>query len=720
MRFVLNDQPVELADVSPMTTLLDWLRDHRRLKGTKEGCAEGDCGACTVVLERADGRRAPINACIALLGQVDGLAIRTVEGLSGPDGGPHPVQTAMAEADATQCGFCTPGFVMSAYAFAAGGEAAEPDAIHEALAGNLCRCTGYRPIVAAFSKVAGLAAGPSPAPAGRDASVEFGGAFLAPRSLADLLAARAARPAALLLAGGTDLGLLASRARRPPAAVIHVAHVPELAVVTEVDGAITVGGAVTYADALPLLSARFPPLRTYLSRLGSRQIRTMGTLGGNIGTASPIGDMPPVLLALGATLRLVSLRGARTLPLEDFFLDYRKTALAPDEVIQSITIPTLAADEVFFCDKVTKRRDQDISAVAAGYRLRMSAGRVDAARLAFGGMAAIPRRAPTAEAALLKEGFAAAAAAVSREFQPLDDWRGSAAYRRQVAANLLRRLELRLPRRPMRWRSRRCEGRRPYRAAPRQRAEARDRPGDLHRRHCRAAGHAACRAGPQPGGARPAARPRSLGSGRIGWRGDRAAGADIPGENNIAGAGKQEPLLADDTVEFLGQPLAMVVAQTLDAARAAAERAVIDIEPLEAILDIPTALARQAYVQAPSTLLRGDVVTAMAAAPHRLDAAFSAGGQEHFYLEGQIAFALPGEDGDLVVHSSTQHPTEVQHVCAHVLGCDFNRVTTVVRRLGGGFGGKESNATWVAAAAALVLPRPAGRSSCACRARATS
>ncbi|WP_421996732.1 xanthine dehydrogenase molybdopterin binding subunit [Reyranella sp.] len=181
--------------------------------------------------------------------------------------------------------------------------------------------------------------------------------------------------------------------------------------------------------------------------------------------------------------------------------------------------------------------------------------------------------------------------------------------------------------------------------------------------------------------------------------------ADIPGANNVAGGDKQEPLFAEDTVEFLGQPLAMVLADTLDAARGAAGRAAIDIEPGEAILDVATAMARQAWVQAPSTLQRGDVAAALAAAPHRLDAAFSVGGQEHFYLEGQIAFALPGEDGDLVVHSSTQHPTEVQHVCAHVLGCDFNRVTTVVRRLGGGFGGKESNATWIAAAAALGAGR---------------
>ncbi|UYN94564.1 MAG: xanthine dehydrogenase small subunit [Enhydrobacter sp.] len=444
IRFVLNDQLVDAGGVSPMTTLLDWLRDRRGLKGTKEGCAEGDCGACTVVLEHADGRREAMNSCIAMLGQIDGRAVRTVEGLLGTGGAPHPVQRAMAEADATQCGFCTPGFVMSTYAFAAGGEEADPETIHDALAGNLCRCTGYRPIVDAMAKVAGMAIeAPTPAPA-RSASAAFDGSFLAPRSLAELVDLRAGHPQALLLAGGTDLGLLASRSRKPPASLIHVANVAELTAIGQDDAQITLGAAATYAHAMPVLIAAFPALRPYLSRLGSRQIRCMGTIGGNLGTASPIGDMPPVLLALEARLRLVSRRGARELPLEEFFIGYRKTALAPDEVIESISVPKLQPGEIFHCDKVSKRRDQDISTVAGAYRLRIGNGKVEEARLAFGGMAAIPKRAGNAEAALLKGGFTAAAAALARDFQPIDDWRGTASYRLIVAANLLRRLELRI------------------------------------------------------------------------------------------------------------------------------------------------------------------------------------------------------------------------------------------------------------------------------------
>lgn len=442
--FVINDQPVELDGISPMTTLLDWLREHRGLRGTKEGCAEGDCGACTVVLERADGRREAMNSCIALLGQIDGQAVRTVEGLHGPAGAPHAVQVAMAESDATQCGFCTPGFVMSAYAFGAGGETADLDTIHDALAGNLCRCTGYRPIVAAMTKIAGLAVEPAPPLPRRAQSATFDDRFHAPRSLAELLALRTKHPDALLLAGATDLGLLASRSRKPPTAVIHVAHVPELTVVGETDNQVTIGAAASYAQAMPALIANYPALKTYFARLGSRQIRTMGTLGGNIGTASPIGDVPPVLIALEARLKLTSIRGARELPLEDFFRDYRKTALATDEVIESITLPKLWPGEVFFCDKLSKRRDQDISTVAAGYRLRIKSGRIEDARIGFGGMAATPRRAIAVEAALEQDGFAAAIATVETEFKPIDDWRGSAAYRLQAAKNLLRRLELRV------------------------------------------------------------------------------------------------------------------------------------------------------------------------------------------------------------------------------------------------------------------------------------
>ena len=448
IEIVLNGQRRRLDGVSPAMTLLDWLRGPARLTGTKEGCAEGDCGACTVLVDD----RLPVNACLALVGQMHGRAIRTVEGLRGADGTPHPVQRALAESDGTQCGFCTPGIVMSAVAFARGGEPPEPDLIHDALAGNLCRCTGYRPIVEA---VARSAQAPDPLQTiaiGRPDTVsrQFDGASIlhAPCSLDELLRLRAAYPDAWLLAGGTDLGVRISHDREVPQRVIHVSGVPELDVLVTHENHIEVGAATTYRQILPTIANHSKSFAEMIRRLGSRQIRSMGTVGGNLGTASPIGDTLPVLLALGASVHLASVRGRRAVAIDDFFLGYRRTALAADEVIVSIDLLHPAADEIFHVDKVSKRRDQDISAVLGAYRLRVVDGVVRDARLAFGGMAAVPARARHAEAALIGAPWSEAtinraAAALADDFTPLDDWRASAGYRLMVAGNLLRRLYLR-------------------------------------------------------------------------------------------------------------------------------------------------------------------------------------------------------------------------------------------------------------------------------------
>ena len=448
--FTLNSRPQTLpAGTSPTISLLDWLRGPAGLTGTKEGCAEGDCGACTVVVEETSGARTPINACLVLLGQLHGRAIRTVEGLRGTDGAPHPIQVAMAESDGTQCGFCTPGIVMSAWAHArSGGD------VHEALAGNLCRCTGYRPIVEVFGSLSDdTAPPPAAAPLGAARFEAPGQVFHLPASLDELLALRAANPAAWLLAGGTDLGLRVSDHREVPEAVICLRNVPELQAIELRPEGILVGAAVSYGRLLDLfrIEPGFAPFGALLARLGSRQIRGLGTLGGNLGTASPIGDALPPLLALGAVLRLASRRGARELPVQEFLTGYRRNALEPDEVIVSVFLPRPPASAHFACEKVSKRHDQDIATVGAALLVREEAGVVAEARLAFGGVAATVLRAAGTEAALTGKPFDmaavdAAAEALARDIAPLSDWRGSGAYRLAVAQGLLTRLHLRAAR----------------------------------------------------------------------------------------------------------------------------------------------------------------------------------------------------------------------------------------------------------------------------------
>ena len=451
IRILLNGEPCEIRDVPPATTVLDWLRTEKHLTGTKEGCAEGDCGACTVVLGIPDGdgmRHEAVNSCLMAVPQLAGRALLTVEGLAG-NGRMHPLQRAMVEADASQCGFCTPGIAMALYAFLEGGEEPEVETIHDALAGNLCRCTGYRPIVDAARRAERAPAG-APAASVPEAGPDYeAGAqvFFAPRTLDELVALRAAHPDAAILAGGTDLGLLFSKERRAFDAIISVARVEELCRLELRDDEIEIGAAVTYTRALPVLDAEYPGMGELIRRIGSRQIRNLGTIGGNIGNASPIGDTLPCLIALDATLALRGLDGAREMPIGDFFLDYRRTDLRPGEVIEAVRVPRLASDRIFRTYKVSKRYDQDISAVIGAYRLTVEDGRVTDARIAYGGMAATPKRAHSAEAALIGETWseaavAAAKRAIADDFAPIDDFRAGARYRATVAANLLERLYL--------------------------------------------------------------------------------------------------------------------------------------------------------------------------------------------------------------------------------------------------------------------------------------
>ena len=441
-------------------TVLDWLRTRARLTGTKEGCAEGDCGACTIVLGReVDGslQYRAMNSCLMMLPQLDQRAVFTVEGLAAADGALHPVQQAMVDTDATQCGFCTPGFVMAMFAFHHGGEAADSAIMHEALAGNLCRCTGYRSIVEACRRIA---QGPAdrfvaeaPALAEKLSKVppctdyRYGTqAFLMPRSLAALFAAMEQQPNAILLGGGTDLGLRVSKDREALPAVIALEAVEELRHVTISDDAIEIGGAVTYTESLPHLDRHFPSFGALVRRIGSRQIRNLGTIAGNLATASPIGDSIPCLIALGASVQLMSRAGERVLPVELFITGYRKTALAAGEVIAAIRIPFLAPGHKFSVYKLSKRFDQDISTVIAAFRLERRSGKAGELRAAYGGMAARAMRAVTLETAVKGRPWEPAwlpdvETLLARDFTPIGDHRGGAAYRLRAAAGLLRRFQ---------------------------------------------------------------------------------------------------------------------------------------------------------------------------------------------------------------------------------------------------------------------------------------
>ncbi|MFZ2101481.1 MAG: xanthine dehydrogenase small subunit [Oricola sp.] len=446
IRFVLNGNPVSLA-VRPDTTALDVIRNLLGLKGTKEGCAEGDCGACTVLLRRGEGPRQAANACIMTAAQLDGTELTTIEGLK-TNGGLTPLQDAMASNGSSQCGFCTPGIVMSLTGLLESDGDPDEEEIHDALAGNLCRCTGYRPIVEA-TKAAAKAGIGNPAAASlpaRQAEVAFGGSVLhQPATLDELTVLRAQYPDAVILAGGTDLGVARADYHSDWDRIISTAQVRELRATTATPEAWTFGAAVTWDEILQTVREAWPSLATLIRRFGSTQIRAMGTVGGNIGTASPIGDGPPALIALGASITLASRAGgARTIPLEDFFLDYRKTAMKPGEVIASVAVPRPKPGEAFRVYKHSKRYDQDISTVCGAFWVAMENGGVSACRIAYGGMAAIPKRAKESEnrllgSALESEAIHEAAELLSRDLAPLSDWRGSAAYRARTAGSLLER-----------------------------------------------------------------------------------------------------------------------------------------------------------------------------------------------------------------------------------------------------------------------------------------
>lgn len=462
LRFLLNDRTVALAEVGPSDTLLDYLRISCRITGTKEGCAEGDCGACTVLVGRlTDGGLVyePVNACIRFLASCHACHVVTIEHLRGPDGGLHPIQQAMVEYHGSQCGFCTPGIIMSLY----GLWMAIPDAgvmqIEQALQGNLCRCTGYEPIVKA-ALAAGRAGGQAMdvlnaerqsviarlrnIPRGRVDLSKGAERVIIPSDIDDLTDVLENHPKATIVAGATDVGLWVTKLLRDISPAVFIGHLMKDIKVN--DDVIRLGAGVTYGEAAPLIARYIPAAHDYWMRIGGWQVRNMGTVGANIANGSPIGDIPPLLIALGARIVLRKGGRRREVALEDFFIEYGKQDRSTGEFIEEVVIPTRPQAKIA-AYKVSKRRDSDITAVAAGFCITVRDGTITRARIAFGGMAGIPKRAANAESALTGQPFSAAsfdaaARAVADDFQPLSDWRASAGYRLIVAANLFRRFWL--------------------------------------------------------------------------------------------------------------------------------------------------------------------------------------------------------------------------------------------------------------------------------------
>ncbi|NPC54741.1 xanthine dehydrogenase small subunit [Caenimonas soli] len=461
IRFIRQGELVSLNNVPPDRTLLEVLREDLGCTGTKEGCGEGDCGACTVVLGETEGdgiRYRAINSCIRLAHSVDGMALWTVEDLAAKDGTLHPAQEAMVQCHGSQCGFCTPGFVMSMFGMyqnhVCRGEAITRELAQEELSGNLCRCTGYRPILDAAQQMAELPAvrideaalldqlhsiRREPAPAL--------GAYLAPTTLQGLLSARAAHPAAQIVAGCTDVGLWVTKMHMQFGEVLDVTAVEELRRVEHYGNHIAIGAAVTLTDAFDALVEQWPQLKTFANRFAGLPVRNSGTLGGNVANGSPIGDSMPLLIALNAHVILMSTRGYRDMPLENFYTGYRKTLLAPDEVLAWIKVPRPAAGEQLRAYKISKRYDDDISAVCLVVNLRLENGTVAKISIGAGGVAATPVRAVKTEALLRYKPWTLdtaqeAAAALRAEFQPISDMRASAAYRSEVLGNLMQRFWL--------------------------------------------------------------------------------------------------------------------------------------------------------------------------------------------------------------------------------------------------------------------------------------
>ncbi len=739
----VNGRVVRVEGASTHLSLLGWLR-AQGLTATKEGCAEGDCGACTVAILEDDGRGArtwrAINACITLLPMVAGREVVTAEGIA--EGGVHPVQRAMVDRYGSQCGYCTPGFVMSRFESYDRDDLDGRPALADQLCGNLCRCTGYRPIrEAAIDALEHRAACvqdgsyandrfrlPLSEPNKQLTDLDYSRAnerFVAPTTLDTLCALKWANPEAVFIAGATEIAVEVNKKFKEFPMLVSTQSVPELHRVERSATHWTVGGGATLTALEEALGEDLPGLVKMLKVFASRQIRNRATLAGNLVTASPIGDMAPVMLALDAEVVLRSVSGSRVVPIRDFFLSYRKTAMRPDELVEAVRFAHGPSDPSltrrFDTFKVSKRRELDISIVAAAFCVDLDASNVVRhARLAYGGVAATPARALAAEAELLgrpwtRETVAAVLPTLETSFSPIADARSGVAYRKGLTASLFEKF---------------FDGAQTLGQDLPLDFTVHDREADADPsralRHESATGHAtgAARYVEDQVIARPMlelwpvmsphAHARILRRDATKARAVPGVAAvlfasDIPGDNDVGAVRHDETLLAADEALFHGHMVAVVVADSYEIARKAAALVEVEYEPLPAVLGLDAAIAADSFHTAGHRIRRGDPEAAIDAAPRSLSGAITLGGQEHFYLETHAAWAELNDDDTVHVSSSTQHPSEVQAVVSHVLGLARNRVVVESPRMGGGFGGKETQGnTWASlvALAAFKTRRP--------------